>query len=193
VLNQSKIYSFAISGILTLLWSNSVLAETCTRNEFEARYIVSGAMLPTLQINDRLIIDKVVYRSTKPKRGDIILFNSTPALQQQNFKDPFIKRVIGLSGETIEVKKGKVFINRKPLKERYIQEAPKYNWGPVKIPKDSYAVFGDNRNNSYDSHYWGFVRKDFIIGKAILIYLPRERRKVLISSPLPKCPLFEIL
>lgn len=193
MLNQSKIYSFAISGILTLLWSNSVLAETCTRNEFEARYIVSGAMLPTLQINDRLIIDKVVYRSTKPKRGDIILFNSTPALQQQNFKDPFIKRVIGLSGETIEVKKGKVFINRKPLKERYIQEAPKYNWGPVKIPKDSYAVFGDNRNNSYDSHYWGFVRKDFIIGKAILIYLPRERRKVLISSPLPKCPLFEIL
>jgi signal peptidase I len=197
VLNQSKIYGLAISGILILLSSNSVLAEACTRDELEARYIVSGAMLPTLEINDRLIIDKVIYRSTQAKRGDIILFNPPKSLQQSlpgvKPKDPFIKRVIGLPGETIQVKKGKVFINRKPIKEDYINEPPAYNWGPVKVPKDSYAVLGDNRNNSYDSHYWGFVPKDLIIGKAILIYLPRERRKVLTNSPLLNCPIFKIL
>ncbi|PSB01614.1 signal peptidase I [Merismopedia glauca] len=190
MLNKTRIFGGAVSGLFGLFWVNTSLAITCDRTNFESRYLVSGSMLPTLQIDDRVIIDKLIYRSTKPKRGDIILFNPTPALEQQNFKDPFIHRVIGLPGERIQVKKGKVFINRKPLTENYLSEPPKYNWGPIKIPANSYAVLGDNRNNSYDSHYWGFLPRNLIIGKAISIWFPPERKRSLINSPLPNCPLF---
>jgi signal peptidase I len=147
----------------------------------EARYIPSGSMLPTLQINDRLIIDKISYNFSNPKRGDIVVFNPTAALEQQKFKDAFIKRVIGLPGDRVDVRNGKVFINGKVLKEKYIDEAPKYNWSSTEltpdgiVPPGHYLVLGDNRNNSYDSHYWGFVPKDKIVGKAIVRFWPIDR------------------
>ena len=86
--------------------------------------------------------------------------------------------MIGLPGETVEVKRGQVYINGQPLQEDYIAEAPQYQWGPVKIPARHYVVLGDNRNNSYDSHYWGFVPRELIIGKAISIYWPPERARL---------------
>lgn len=147
----------------------------------EARYIPSGSMLPTLQINDRLIIDKISYNFSNPQRGDIVVFNPTAALEQQKFKDAFIKRVIGLPGDRVEVRNGKVFINGKVLKEKYIDEAPKYNWSSTEltpdgiVPEGHYLVLGDNRNNSYDSHYWGFVPKDKIVGRAIVRFWPIDR------------------
>lgn len=141
----------------------------------EARYIPSGSMLPTLQINDRLIVDKLRYHFQKPQRGDIVVFSPTDALQRQNFHDAFIKRVIGLPGEKVEVKGGRVFINNKPLRENYIAEAPQYPYGPVTVPENSYLVLGDNRNNSYDSHYWGFVPRDRIIGRAVVRFWPPQR------------------
>ncbi|HTL90585.1 MAG TPA: signal peptidase I [Leptolyngbya sp.] len=141
----------------------------------EARYIPSGSMEPTLQINDRLIIDKLSYDFTNPQRGDVIVFNPTQTLQQQNFHDAFIKRVIGLPGETIQVKGGQVWVNGSPLKEQYIEAQPNYQWGPVTVPANAYLVLGDNRNNSYDSHYWGFVPRKDIIGKAIVRYYPFNR------------------
>ena len=122
----------------------------------EARYIPSGSMEPTLEINDRLIIEKISYRLKNPERGDVVVFSPTETLQQQNFKDAFIKRVIGLPGDTVEVKGGRVFVNDQPLREKYIEDEPEYNYGPVVVPADQYLVLGDNRNNSYDSHYWGF-------------------------------------
>jgi len=141
----------------------------------EARYIPSGSMEPTLQINDRLIIDKVGYRFGNPERGDIVVFDPTDALLQQNFRDAFIKRVIGLPGETVEVKGGRVFINGRPLEEDYIAAKPDYQWGPEVVPEGSYLVLGDNRNSSYDSHYWGFVPRDRIIGRAIVRFWPLDR------------------
>jgi len=141
----------------------------------EARYIPSGSMEPTLQINDRLIVDKVSYDFSSPKRGDIIVFNPTKALEAENFHDAFIKRVIGLSGEKVEVKNGQVYINGSALKENYIEAKPDYKWGPVTVPANSYLVLGDNRNNSYDSHYWGFVPGDKIIGRAIFRFWPLNR------------------
>ncbi len=141
----------------------------------EARYIPSGAMLPTLQINDRLIIDKTAYCSQAPKLGDLIIFKPTETLREQNFKDVFIKRVIGLPGERIEIKQNKVYVNGKPLQEPYISEPPNYEWGPQTVPPNQYFVLGDNRNNSYDSHYWGFVSRDLIIGKAIWRFYPFDR------------------
>ncbi|EDX76428.1 signal peptidase I [Coleofasciculus chthonoplastes PCC 7420] len=141
----------------------------------EARYIPSGSMEPTLQINDRLIIDKISYNFRQPQRGDIVVFSPTEALKQQNFKDAFIKRVIGLPGETVEVKGGRVYVNDQALREQYIEEEPEYSYGPVTVPEDNYLVLGDNRNNSYDSHYWGFVPRDKIIGRAIVRFWPLNR------------------
>jgi len=141
----------------------------------EARYIPSGSMLPTLQINDRLIVDKVGYHFRDPQRGDIVVFSPTDALQRQNFHDAFIKRVIGLPGETVEVKGGRVYVNGQPLRENYVQDSPQYQYGPVTVPTDSYLVLGDNRNNSYDSHYWGFVPREKIIGRAVVRFWPPNR------------------
>ncbi|MEQ9671044.1 signal peptidase I [Coleofasciculus sp. G2-EDA-02] len=141
----------------------------------EARYIPSGSMEPTLQINDRLIIDKISYNFRQPQRGDIVVFSPTEALKQQNFKDAFIKRVIGLPGETVEVKGGRVYVNGQALREQYIEEEPEYSYGPVTVPEDNYLVLGDNRNNSYDSHYWGFVPRKNIIGRAIVRFWPISR------------------
>ena len=140
----------------------------------EARYIPSGSMLPTLEINDRLIIDKVGYKLGDPHRGDVVVFNPTEELKKQ-YKDAFIKRIIGLPGETVEVKNGLVFINGEPLPEKYIAEKPQYNWGPGTVPEGSYLVLGDNRNNSYDSHYWGFVPRENIIGRATVRFWPPNR------------------
>lgn len=138
----------------------------------EARYIPSGSMLPTLEVNDRLLIDKVSYDFSDPHRGDIVVFHPPESLHQH---DAFIKRVIGLPGETIEVKDGKVFVNGQALKENYIEAPPDYHWGPETVPPKSYLVLGDNRNDSFDGHYWGFVTRDRIIGKAAVRFWPPDR------------------
>jgi signal peptidase I len=149
----------------------------------EARYIPSGSMLPTLQVDDRLIVDKVGYYFREPKRGDIVVFNPTKELENQDFRDAFIKRVIGQPNDKVEVKDGQVFINGTLLKETYIADAPKYQYGPVTVPQGAYLVLGDNRNNSYDSHYWGFVPREKIIGRAVVRFWPLNRMGGITASP----------
>ncbi|MCS6813789.1 MAG: signal peptidase I [Cyanobacteria bacterium] len=163
-----------VEGVKTIVLS-VVLALGIRTFVAEARWIPSGSMRPTLIERDRLIVDKVSYRFSAPQRGDIIVFEPTDALKEQKFKDAFIKRVIGLPGETVEVNGGRVFINGKPLREPYIEEPPNYQWGPKVIPDGQYLVLGDNRNNSYDSHYWGFVPRDRIIGRAFVRFWPPDR------------------
>lgn len=149
----------------------------------EARYIPSSSMEPTLEINDRLIIEKISYRFRTPQRGDVVVFSPTDKLREQNFKDAFIKRVIGLPGETVQVKGGKVYINGTALREKYIEEIPEYKYGPVTVPTDQYLVLGDNRNNSYDSHYWGFVPRKNLIGRAVVRFWPLDRLGSIDESP----------
>jgi signal peptidase I len=141
----------------------------------EARYIPSGSMLPTLQIDDRLVIDKISYDFTTPKRGDIVVFNPTPTLEQENYHEAFIKRVIGLPGDKVKIQNGRVFVNNIPLSENYLEAPPNYQWGPEIVPAKSYLVLGDNRNDSYDGHYWGFVPRKNIIGKAVFRFWPLNR------------------
>jgi signal peptidase I len=155
----------------------------------EARYIPSSSMEPTLQINDRLIIEKISYKFHNPERGDIVVFNPTDTLRQQNFKDAFIKRVIGLPGDEVKVQGGKVSVNGQALTEDYIDQPPDYNFGPVTVPADQYLVLGDNRNNSYDSHYWGFVPKDRLIGRAFVRFWPFNRLGSLSPAPLYSSPI----
>src|SRR5919199_3600908 len=169
--------TLAVSGILALGIRSFVA---------EARYIPSGSMLPTLQINDRLIIDKISYDFRDPTRGDIVVFSPTDALKKQNFKDAFIKRVIGLPGDKVEVKDGLVYVNAQPLQEKYIEDQPNYRFGPVSVPPNEYLVLGDNRNNSYDSHYWGFVPRKNIIGRAVVRFWPLNRVGEI--DPIPSYP-----
>jgi signal peptidase I len=141
----------------------------------EARYVKSGSMLPTLEISDRLMVDKVSYLFRAPQRGEIVVFDPTDMLKKQNFHDAFIKRLIGLPGDKVEVKGGLVYINDRPLPEKYIAELPHYQWGPEIVPPNSYLMLGDNRNDSYDGHSWGYVPRDRLVGRAVLRYWPPNR------------------
>lgn len=142
----------------------------------EAFQIPSGSMIPTLQIGDRLLVDKIVTRFTGYDRGDIIVFMPPPQARTPETGDSdYIKRLIGLPGDKIEVVNGVVKRNDEPLNEPYINEKPAYNFGPVTVPEGMYFVMGDNRNNSFDSHEWGFLPQENVRGKAIVRFWPLNR------------------
>ena len=159
----------------------------------EARYIPSGSMLPTLEINDRLIIEKVSKHFRKPERGDIIVFwppvqATAKCLGEQAIapkrRDAYIKRVIALPGETIEVKDRQVYVDGSLIEEKYIQEPPHKDFSPIEIPANSYFVMGDNRNNSCDSRSWDFVIHEDVIGRAVLRFWPFGRFGSLYEAPI---------
>src|SRR5665647_3889967 len=105
------------------------------------------------------------------------MFQPPPTI---NSATPYLKRVIGLPGETVEMKKSKVYINGQALKEPYVAEPLDYEFGPVVVPADSLLVLGDNRNNSYDSHEWNvWLTEDRLMGKAFAIYWPLKHIKLL--------------
>ena len=143
----------------------------------EPRYIPSDSMVPTLHVGDRVVVEKISYHLQPPKTGDIVVFAPPEQLQEQGFTQDqaFIKRIIGLPGQTVAVKKGLVYLNDKPLVEKYIAEPPQYQWGPYRVPENEYFVMGDNRNNSNDSSRWGFLPKQNIIGRAVVRFWPLER------------------
>ncbi|CAD5928435.1 signal peptidase I [Planktothrix agardhii] len=143
----------------------------------EPRFIPSDSMFPTLEINDRLVIEKVSYYLKSPQFGDIIVFTPPSQLQEIGYgaDQAFIKRIIGKPGQIIEVKNGRVYIDNQPQFERYIAEEPHYQLPPVKVPDNSYFMMGDNRNDSNDSHVWGFLPKENIIGRAVFRFWPIER------------------
>lgn len=144
----------------------------------EPRYIPSESMMPTLKVGDRLVIEKVSYNFHPPVTGDIVVFEPPQQLQRYGYgkNQAFIKRIIGLPGDIIKIEHGIVSINDQPLTENYIAEPPEYALPTsVKIPKDKYFVMGDNRNNSNDSHVWGFLPRKNIIGRAIFRFWPYQR------------------
>jgi signal peptidase I len=122
------------------------------REVIEPQSISSDGMAPTLKMGDRIVIDKSAYRFDNPQRGDVVIFEPTETLKKQKFDKLFIKRIIGLPGERVEVKDGFVYINGKPLSEDYLAEAPNYSHKLIVVPVDEYFVLGDNRNNSYAGH-----------------------------------------
>jgi len=150
----------------------------------EARWIPSESMLPTLEVNDRLLVEKVGYYFDEPERGDVVVFRPTQALRDANYRDAFIKRIVGLPGEEVEVRGGKVYVDGTALAETYIQEIPDYTYGPVVVPEGEYFVLGDNRNASFDSHAWGFVPRENIIGRAAVRFWPPTRLGGIDERPL---------
>lgn len=153
----------------------------------QAFKIPSGSMIPTLKIGDHILVNKFIYGTKipftdriifslkKPERGDIIVFKFP-----EDEKKDFIKRVIGLPGDVIEIKDKRVYVNGTFIEESYAAHTdtivyptgiqPRDNIGPVVVPQDSYFVMGDNRDFSLDSRYWGFVKLNKIKGKAFVIY-----------------------
>jgi len=136
-------------------------------NAISARVRVDGtSMVPTLQNGEYILVSKLSYKTGVPARGDIIVFG-LPTDQSQDL----IKRVIGLPGETVNIQNGAISINGKLLTETYIAQEPQYN-GEWTVPDGQLFVLGDNRNNSKDSHQWGLLPMENVIGKSILIYWP---------------------
>ena len=138
----------------------------------EPRFIPSGSMEPTLQVGDRILVDKISQYWQEPQRGDILIFYPPKSPAIEDTSKAYIKRLIGIEGDRIEVKNGKVYRNDEPLNEPYIAEVPKYTMREVVVPKGYYWMMGDNRNHSNDSHIWGFLPKQNVIGKANIRFFP---------------------
>lgn len=177
---REYIESIIIAALIALLVRSFVI---------QAYKIPSGSMEPTLLVGDHLLVnrmsyvvkvpfvDSILFTTGKPERGDIIVFR----YPEDPTKD-YIKRVMATEGETVEIRNKAVFINGKKIKDTwghfrtdfaargFLPFIDKDNIPPVKVPKDSYFVMGDNRDNSLDSRYWGFVEKRHLVGKALIIY-----------------------
>jgi signal peptidase I len=143
----------------------------------QAFKIPSGSMIPTLLVGDHILVNKFLYRFRDPARGDVVVFKY-PVDEHRDF----IKRVIGVGGEDVYIKDRQIYVNCRPPDPRCqpIKDPWGYyedrmglggeTFGPVHVPPDSYFVMGDNRNNSQDSRYWGFVKRDKLKGQAFVIY-----------------------
>jgi signal peptidase I len=136
-------------------------------NAISARIRVDGySMEPTLHTGEFVIVNKITSKLGEAKRGDIVVFH-----YPRNPEQEYIKRVVGLPGDEIDIRNGEVFVNGQLLDEPYIKAPPAYQ-GSWTVSQDALFVLGDNRNNSSDSHNWGEVSFDLIIGKAIFVYWP---------------------
>ena len=197
---MKKIFSFLKETLDTILF---VLIAVIVIRFFigELRWIPSGSMHPTLIEGDRLFVEKLSIPVRKPERGDILVFYPPDEILRKDFfsilsrltgilcKDiAFIKRVVGLPGDKLEVRPEDgqyfVYINDKKLNEPYILS--KTDWmpcrddmycGPLTVPENNYFMMGDNRGNSQDSRFWGFLPENRIIGRAIFVFWPLSRTK----------------
>ncbi|ATW24340.1 signal peptidase I [Candidatus Formimonas warabiya] len=161
---KEVVSTILIAGLITLVLKSYIL---------DNRIIPSSSMYPTIYIGDMVLVNKFVYRFHTPERGDIIVFKPPAEVGQEDL----IKRVIGLPGETVEIKDHLVYIDGKPLEENYLNEAPQYTFGPVQVPQGRLFVMGDNRNMSFDSHLWPqpFLKVESVKGKAFFRYWPIKR------------------
>ena len=197
---RRSILEFVDSGIIALVLVFMIIRPFVV----QAFYIPSGSMRPTLLENDKILVNKFVYRFRDPHRGDVVVFKAPP--QATPDEKDFIKRLIGLPGDTVEVRDGRVYINDEPLNQDYvtdggedavyehiradgpespdvkhrIQDPPHYSMPPTKIQPGRVFVMGDNRNDSNDSHQWGWrdteqLEESRIRGKAEVIFWPPLR------------------
>jgi signal peptidase I len=168
---QSSCVGFIIDTVETILLA---LVLFLAINAVSARVRVENvSMEPTLQPEEFLLVNRVAYKLGSPHVGDIIVFHA-PGVSGEDY----IKRLIGLPGDTVMVSDGVVYVNGQALYEPYIADTPNYN-GTWEVPEGQLFVLGDNRNNSSDSHLWGFVPEEDVVGKALLIYWPINQVTIL--------------
>jgi signal peptidase I len=144
----------------------------------EPRWIPSGSMLPTLQLQDRVLVEKLRVRLHQPlPLGSVVVFHPPPQLQAAGY-DPqsaLIKRLVGLPGDQIAVENGQLWRNGHPLRPDWAAEPMGYSLSPLTVPAGHVLVLGDNRNASLDSHLWGPLPQEQLIGTAVLRYWPLAR------------------
>ncbi|MEW6281715.1 MAG: signal peptidase I [Candidatus Eremiobacterota bacterium] len=191
--------SVVVAGVTALMLINFVV---------RSFYIPSGSMEQTLHVNDYILVNEFIYRFSHPMRGEVIVFTPPPQAGDDN-KD-YIKRVVGLEGDVLQVKDGWLFRNGQKLEEPYVNDDPndlrEPGFGPIhsivsdaphslelpfQVPKGHLFVMGDNRNNSRDSRYWGPLPVQNVVGKAMVIFYPFTRIGILQSNsgtPLPGVP-----
>jgi len=133
------------------------------------------SMLPTLEPGEFILVNKMAYRIGDFNYGDIVIFHHSES-------EDYIKRVIGLPGDNVRVQGGVVYVNNRPTQETYISSPPNYS-GSWTVPEEHLFVLGDNRNQSSDSHNWGFVPVQSVVGRALVIYWPVDNFKILNSTP----------
>ena len=168
-LSQPKDHKSGFFSIIKDILETLVLALVLfvSINVISARIRVDGeSMVPTLQTGEYVIVNRLSYRLGTPQRGDIIVFHFPRDPQEE-----YIKRVIGLPGDEVQVTDGIVSVNGQPLNETYLDTKTNYI-GSWRIPEGQLFVLGDNRNNSSDSHNWGTVPMSYVVGKAVLVYWP---------------------
>jgi signal peptidase I len=151
------------------LASAAVYATLIVTFGFQVARVEGQSMAPTLQDQDRLIVNKLTYRLGAPRRGDIVML-----YYPVNPDKSFVKRVIAEEGDTVRIVDGRVYVNDIPLDDEYVPSEYRSHddWGPQMISEGYYFVMGDHRNNSSDSRHWGLVPKKYIIGKVLVRWWP---------------------
>jgi signal peptidase I len=160
---------------LKTLASAAVYATLIVTFGFQVARVEGQSMAPTLEDQDRLIVNKLAYRIGEPRRGDIVML-----YYPLNPEKSFVKRVIAEEGDSVRIVDGRVYVNDIPLKDDYVPAEFRSHddWGPQVIPEGYYFVMGDHRNNSSDSRHWGMVPKRYIIGKVQLRWWPVPTARV---------------
>jgi signal peptidase I len=157
------------------VFSAAIYATLIVTFGFQVARVEGQSMAPTLADQDRLIVDKLIYRWRAPARGDIVML-----YYPVNPDKSFVKRVIAEEFDRVQILDGRVYVNDVPIKDDYVP--PDYrdhgDWGPQVVPEGYYFVMGDHRNNSSDSRHWGFVPKKYIIGKVQVRWWPLPTARV---------------
>ncbi len=165
-----------LDGVDSVVWAG-VVALFLIHFVVRSFYIPSGSMLPTLHINDFILVNELVYDVTDPVRGDIVVFHP-PGGASTPDKTDLIKRVVGLPYDSIEIKDGTLYLNGQAIDEPFIKEPIFKNFGPKTVGSNEIFVMGDNRNDSKDSRYIGTIPYENLVGRAELIFYPVNRIRV---------------
>ncbi|MCL6471800.1 MAG: signal peptidase I [Firmicutes bacterium] len=174
---MKKSFWSSVAEFLVLLLVAYVLALGIRMFVAERRDVPTGSMEPTIHAGDSLFTVKALYYFKNPERGDIVVFN-VPKSVDPKATFPWVKRVIGLPGDTVEIRDGKVYVNGKVYNVPGASK-PKYSYGPVRVEDNMLFVLGDNRNHSFDGHYWGQLPRENVIAKAVFVFWPPKDAKLL--------------
>jgi signal peptidase I len=170
----AQVQEEVVAWVKTIL-SAAVYAVLIVTFGFQVARVEGQSMAPTLEDQDRLIVNKLVYRLGSPRRGDIVML-----YYPINPDKSFVKRVIAEERDTVRIMDGRVYVNDVPMQDDYVpvEYRSHEDWGPQVIPDGYYFVMGDHRNNSSDSRHWGMVPKRYIIGKVQLRWWPVPAARV---------------
>jgi signal peptidase I len=171
---QLKLAALAMGIVAATFTVSPALGSAATTYLFQVARVEGQAMSPTLNDQDRLVVDKRVYRAGDPAIGDVVMLR-----YPRDPRKSFVKRVIASGGDEVQIVNGVVFRNGGRVDEPYVLEANRSqdHWGPEIVPEGTYFVMGDRRNNSSDSRHWGFVPREYILGRVGIRWWPLSARR----------------